>query len=46
MKKHDFVIVYNHGGFTTQLPPAPVYKFKNKYHLYKKVLTALLKFLW
>ena len=44
--RHDFVIVYKHGGFTAQLPPAPVYKFPNKYRQLKKILVTLLKFLW
>ena len=42
----SFVIVYKHAGFTTQLPPAPVYTFPNKYSHLKKILVTLLKFLW
>ena len=25
----NWVMVYNHGAFTTMIPPAPVYEFKN-----------------
>ena len=42
----NWVIVYQHFGFTTQLPPPPVYKFGNRYATYKKLLVTLLKFLW
>ena len=33
----NWVMVYNHGAFTTMIPPAPVYEFKkyNKLNLLK-----------
>lgn len=41
---NDYVIVYKHFGFTTQLPPAPVYHY-HKRDYWKHVL-FLLKILW
>ena len=34
---NNWVMVYNHGTFTTMIPPAPVYEFKkyNKLNLLK-----------
>ena len=30
-QKHDWVMVYKHRGFTTQIPPAPIHKFKSRW---------------
>ena len=27
----DWVMVYKHFGFTTQIPPAPVYRFQSRW---------------
>ena len=37
----NYVMVYNHHGFTTQIPPAPVYMHKSKW----KYVMLLLKLL-
>ena len=41
---NDYVIVYKHFNFTTQLPPAPVYTFKKRN--YWKAVLFLIKILW
>ena len=37
----NYVMVYKHGSFMTQIPPAPIYKFKNKWK-YVLLLVKLL----
>ena len=44
MNETGYVIVYEHFGFTTQLPPAPVHKFAPGIFSWKH-LVVLLKFL-
>ena len=40
-----WVMVYNHGAFTTMIPPAPVYEFRKYKHL-EKFAVLLLKLLF
>ena len=39
--RNDYVMVYKHFGFTTQIPPAPVFHFTSKW----KYVLLLLKIL-
>ena len=41
MKFKPYVMVYNYKGFTTQIPPVPVYQYRSKWK-YVLLLVKLL----
>ena len=41
---NDYVIVYQHFGFTTQLPPAPLHTYKKVQ--WGKYLLLVMKIFW